>query len=131
MKIRAAVSDLERALMNVIWKRGTATAAEIQQALVKERPLKDSTIRTVLQRLEDKGYVRHVVDGRTFVYSCVQAPGSFAARAVQQIVDKFCQGSFESLLAGMVNNELVDTDELREMVDRLAREKRVGKKRPK
>jgi predicted transcriptional regulator len=117
--------------MGVIWKHGKATAAEIQLELANQRPLKDSTIRTVLLRLEEKGYVQHEVEGRTFVYSCLQAPGSVAARAVQQIVDKFCQGSLETLLAGMVNDELVDTGELRKMVDRLAQEKRTERKKPK
>jgi BlaI family penicillinase repressor len=124
MALKPSVSDLERVLLDIIWSRRTATAAEIQEALAPERPLKDSTIRTVLMRLEEKGYVKHEVNGRTFVYSCVQAPGSVAAHAVQQIVDRFCHGSLESLLAGMVNDELVDTDELRKIVDRLSRERR-------
>jgi predicted transcriptional regulator len=75
-------------------------------------------------RLEEKGYVRHEVDGRTFVYSCLEPPGSIAARAVKQIVDRFCHGSLESLLAGMVNDELVDTGELQEIVNRLSRARR-------
>ena len=124
MALKAPISDLERAFLNIIWSGRAATAAEIQEALASERPLKDSTIRTVLMRLEEKGYVRHEVNGRTFVYSCVHAPGSVAAHAVQQIVDRFCHGSLESLLAGMVNDELVDTDELRKIVDRLSRERR-------
>jgi BlaI family penicillinase repressor len=124
MALKPPISDLERALLDIIWSRHTATAAEIQETLAPERPLKDSTIRTVLMRLEEKGYVKHEVNGRTFVYSCVQAPGSIAAHAVQQIVERFCHGSLESLLAGMVNDELVDTDELREIVDRLSRERR-------
>jgi predicted transcriptional regulator len=98
--------------------------AEIQQSLGDKRPLKDSTIRTVLMRLEEKGYVHHEVAGRTFVYSSVETAGSIAARAVQQIVDRFCHGSLESLLVGMVNDELVDPDELRKIVDRLSHERR-------
>jgi BlaI family transcriptional regulator, penicillinase repressor len=122
--------------MNIIWSRGAATAATVQKALAAERPLKDSTIRTVLMRLEEKGYVQHEVDGRTFVYSCVEPPGSVAARAVKQILDRFCHGSLESLLAGMVDDELVDTDELREIADRLGRERHKAvsgkeRKRPK
>jgi predicted transcriptional regulator len=109
--------------MNIIWSRGSATAANVQKILAAERPLKDSTIRTVLMRLEDKGYVQHEVDGRTFVYSCVEPPGSVAARAVKQILDRFCHGSLESLLAGMVDDELVNTDELRKIADRLGRER--------
>jgi predicted transcriptional regulator len=88
--------------MHIIWDCGSATAADVQKALRGDRPLKDSTIRTVLMRLEEKGYARHEVDGRTFVYSCVEPPGTVAARAVKQIVDRLCQGSLESLLAGMV-----------------------------
>jgi BlaI family penicillinase repressor len=134
MSTKPPISDLERALLNVVWKRQTATAAEVQESLTPDRALKDSTIRTVLLRLEEKGYVRHEVTGRTFVYSCVQAPGSIAARAVQQIVDRFCHGSLESLLAGMVEDELVDTAELRQIVDRLSRERRIPvkeRKKPK
>lgn len=124
MKLQAPLSDLERAVMNVVWRRGNTTAAEVQNDLAAERPLRDSTIRTVLMRLEEKGYVQHEVSGRTFVYSPLQASSSVAARAVKQIVDRFCQGSLESLLAGMVDNELVDSDELQEIVNRLSRERR-------
>jgi predicted transcriptional regulator len=118
------ISDLEREVMKIIWNSGTATAADIQKVLSAKRPLKDSTIRTVLMRLEEKGYVQHEVSGRTFVYSCLEAPGSVAARAVKQILDRFCHGSLEALLAGMVDDKLVDTDELQEIADRLSRERR-------
>jgi predicted transcriptional regulator len=135
MALRPPISNLERDLMNIIWNLGTATAADVQKMLAPDRPLKDSTIRTVLMRLEEKGYVRHEVDGRTFVYSCLEPPGSIAARAVKQILDRFCHGSLESLLAGMVNDELVDTGELQEIVNRLSRARRnpqsPGKERKK
>jgi len=122
MATRPTISDLERTLMSVIWQHGKATAADIQQHLAPDRPLKDSTIRTVLLRLEEKGYVQHEVSGRTFIYSCLERPGSIAAHAVKQIVDRFCHGSLESLLAGMVEDEIVDTAELQKIVDRLSRE---------
>lgn len=108
--------------MNVLWSRREATAAHIQSALAERRPLKDSTIRTVLTRLENKGYVQHEVDGRTFIYQGVERPGRVAGRAVKQILDRFCHGSLESLLAGMVDDELVDAEELRRITERLARE---------
>lgn len=105
--------------MNVVWSRTRATAADVQAALSPQRPLRDSTIRTVLTRLEEKGYLRHEVDGRTFVYSSLKPPRSLAVRAVKQIVDRFCQGSVESLLVGMVDDEMVDPAELQRIVDRL------------
>jgi len=123
MAVRSPISDLERHVMNLLWKSGCATAAEIQKKLAEDRPLKDSTIRTVLLRLEEKGYVQHELDGRAYVYSCIEPPRSVAAQAVKQILDRFCHGSLEALLAGMVHDEMVDTDELRKIVERLAKRK--------
>ena len=105
--------------MNAIWSREKATVADVQIALMPQRPLKESTVRTLLTRLEDKGFLQHEIDGRTFVYSAVDPPRSLAARAVKQILDRFCQGSLESLLVGMVDDEIVDPDELQAIVDRL------------
>lgn len=109
--------------MNAIWSQGNATATDIQAALAPQRVLRDSTVRTLLTRLEEKGYVRHKVDGRTYVYSSTEPPRSLAVRAVSQIVDRFCHGSVESLLAGMVDGEIVDAEELQRIVDRLAAQK--------
>lgn len=106
--------------MNAVWSQGSATAMDIQTALAPHRALRDSTVRTLLTRLEEKGYVRHKVDGRAYVYSSTEPPRNLAVRAVRQIVDRFCHGSVESLLAGMVDGEIVDPEELQRIVERLA-----------
>lgn len=118
--LKKGLSELEQKFMNVIWKRENATASDIRESLAHQRPLKDSTVRTVLARLEAKGYVRHVVEGRTFVYSGAEHPRNVAVRAVKQIVDRFCNGSVESLLTGMVDGEIVDPDELKQIAVRLS-----------
>lgn len=109
--------------MNIVWQRGGVTAADIQGALAPERPLKDATIRTILLRLEEKKYLRHKVRGRTFVYFSTEQPRSVAVRAVKQILDRFCHGSVESLLVGMVDDRVLDPEELRRITDRLTQEK--------
>jgi BlaI family penicillinase repressor len=121
MSIKAPLSPLEQAVMDIIWSRGPSTAADVQDALSPKRDLKDSTVRTVLTRLEEKKYLKHAVDGRTFVYSSVEPARNLAVRAVKQVVDRFCHGSLESLLVGMVDDEVVDAEELRQMLDRLSR----------
>ncbi len=105
--------------MEIVWQRGSATADTVREALGSGRPLKDSTVRTVLKRLEDKGYLRHTVEGRTYIYSGSESRQSIAVRAVKQILDRFCRGSVESLLVGMVDHEVVDTKELERVVTRL------------
>lgn len=119
MSIKSPLSPLEQEVMNAVWSHGRVTAVDVQAALAPQRPLRDSTVRTVLTRLEEKGYLRHEVDGRTFVYFSLKPPRSLAVRAVKQIVDRFCQGSIESLLVGMVDDEVVDPEELQRVVDRL------------
>jgi predicted transcriptional regulator len=124
-KLRGTFSDLEQAIMEIVWKRGKATAGQVRQDLEPARTLKESTIRTMVSRLEEKGHLRHTVSGRTFIYSAVEAPQNLAIRAVRQIVEKFCAGSVEQLLVGMVSNDLIDADDLRRLA---AKTKKGGAK---
>ena len=91
------------------------------------RPLKESTVRTVLRRLEEKGYTTHTVDGRTYVYRAAEDRGRVAAKAVQRIVDWFCNGSVEEVLVGMVDRAMLDQRQLRLLADKIAKAK-GGKK---
>jgi predicted transcriptional regulator len=122
------VGPLESAVMRVLWERGTATAEDVRQALGKTRKLKESTVRTLLRRLEEKGFLAHDVEGRTFIYRPKIAPQNVATQAVRGIIDRFCAGSVESLLAGMVNGELITPDKLRELADTIAKAERESEK---
>src|SRR3954470_222190 len=104
------LGDLEHEVMQLIWNRGPATADRVRKLM--PRRLKDATIRTVLRRLEEKGYVTHTVDGRTFIYAAVEARKEVAAKAVKRIIDWFCEGSLEELLTGMVDSSLIDRKQL-------------------
>ena len=110
--------------MDVLWKRSQSTAEDIREALAVHHPLKDSTARTILTRLEEKGYVKHHVEGRTNVYKVSEPPRSLAVTAVQQIIDRLCGGSVEQLIVGMVDRELLDERELRRLAEKLARRKK-------
>jgi len=119
---RKALSDLEHQLMEILWKSGPGTAEQIREALAPTHVLKDSSVRTMLGRLEDKGYVKHKIEGKAFVYSGVEKPQSVAVRAVRQIMDRFCDGSLEQLLVGLVENEVVDRAELEQLVKKIGKE---------
>ena len=119
------LGDLERAVMQLVWAHAPVTAEAVRERL--ERPLKESTVRTVLRRLEDKGYVTHTVEGRTYVYQAAAPRGRVAAKAVQRIVDWFCNGSIEEVLVGMVDASMLDQRQLRLLADKVAKAK-GGKK---
>lgn len=75
----------------------------------------------MLGRLEEKGYVHHKIERKAFVYNWVEKPRNVAVRAVRQILDRFCDGSLEQLLVGLVENEVVDRAELQQLAQKLAR----------
>ena len=114
-----ALGELEHEVMRLVWARGRITAEQAREDL--RRPLKESTVRTVLRRLEDKGYVTHTIEGRTFHFAAAEARGTVAAKAVQRIVDWFCDGSLEEVLTGMVDNAALSPKELQALSDRIAR----------
>ena len=117
------LSNLEHLVMDVLWKRGPSTSEDVRLALGKKRFMKESTTRTILKRLEDKGYVRHHVEGRTNIYSGLEPRANVAARALQRVIDRLYGGSVEELLIGMVESEVVESQELANLARRIARRK--------
>ena len=112
------LGELERDLLTIVWRVGSVTAEQVREEL--DRPLKDSTIRTVLRRLEEKGYLTHETENRTFIYRPAESRQRVAGRAVKRIVDWFCDGSVEALLVGMVDSKVLDRAELQRLADRIA-----------
>ena len=118
-KDRPPLGDLEHELLTILWKHGEMTATAIRGQLA--RKLKDPTVRTVLRRLEDKGYVTHSVVSGTFIYRAVDSADTAAASAVQGIVDRFCGGSIERALLGLVDAGLLDAEQLSVIAGKLKR----------
>jgi BlaI family penicillinase repressor len=114
----AELGELERGILSIVWRLGKVTAEQVREDL--DRPLKDSTVRTVLRRLEEKGYLAHSVEDRTFIYRPAESRQRVAGRAVKRIVDWFCEGSVEALLVGMVDSKVLDRAELRRLAEHIA-----------
>jgi|EndMetStandDraft_3_1072993.scaffolds.fasta_scaffold229074_2 predicted transcriptional regulator len=122
------LSSLENAVMQVVWSKARVTADDVRQALPRRQDLKDSTVRTILRRLEEKGYVEHDVEGRTYVYHPRVEPHNVATQQVRGIIDRFCRGSVENLLVGMVDDNLITPDSLRELAERIEEAEAAQKK---
>jgi predicted transcriptional regulator len=119
------LGELEREVMQLVWDGGDVTADAIRARL--DRKPKESTVRTVLRRLEDKGYVTHTVSGRTFVFRAAASRGDVAARAVKHIVDWFCNGSLDEVLVGMADARMLDSRTLQVLSKRIANAKEKAK----
>ncbi len=115
--------------MDVLWKRSRSTTEDVCEAMAERHPVKDSTARTILKRLEEKGYVTRQVEGRNNVYRVVEPSRSLAVNAVKQIIDRLCGGSVEQLIVGMVDRELLDERKLLRLAEKLARSKNSTRKK--
>ncbi len=126
-RLKAPLTDLENAVMRVVWDAEPCSVEAVHARVSGSRDLKETTVRTLLRRLEHKGYVRHEAEGRAYLYRATELPRSLAARAVRQIIDRFCQGSVEELVSGMVEARTLSDDELGRL-EEFARQRRKRSK---
>lgn len=117
------LTELQQAILDVLWSKGPVTSEEIREALLPRHPLKDPSVRTLLRRLEARGFVTHEADGKVFRYRAVEARQGLAARAVKQIIDRFWSGSTEQFLLGMVTEEVLTKQDLRRLMRKVGTRK--------
>ena len=102
--------------MQAVWSPEPSSVEAVHRVVSQHRDIKELTVRTLLRRLEHKGYLRHEAEGRAYVYHAIEPSRGFAARAVRQIIDRLCQGSVEELVSGwwtpgLSNGELKQLEE--------------------
>jgi predicted transcriptional regulator len=123
--VRAPLTELESEVMRAVWNGGRCTVEDVHRIVARKRDLKETTVRTLLRRLEQKGYLEHEAEGRAYIYRAAELARNLAARAVRQIIDRFCQGSVEELVSGMVDAKALTDEEL----DRLERYVRAHRRK--
>lgn len=118
-----ALTGLQRAILDLVSARGPLSADAVREGLRPAHPLKDSSVRTLLRRLEQRGLISHTVEGKVFLYRAEVAPSRVAARAVERLIQNFWSGSAEQFLAGLVDEKVLSAVEL----ERLAKKVRSRK----
>jgi BlaI family transcriptional regulator, penicillinase repressor len=113
------LTDLQQAILDFLWTAGPSTAEQIREGLVPHHKLKDSTVRTLLRRLEERDVLTHTVEGKVFVYRAAVPPRNLAARSVQQIIERFWSGSAEQFLAGLVDEKVLTPAQIRRLAGKI------------
>jgi predicted transcriptional regulator len=106
-------TDRELDVMSILWRRGSATVAEVRAELEDE--LAYTSVLSALQTLEEKGHVRHEQEGRAYRYHPTIAPEEAGGSALNRIVDKIFHGSSELLLAQLMSERSIPAKELERM----------------
>jgi predicted transcriptional regulator len=100
------LTEREARIMGVLWDLGTASAEEVREALPGQPH--DSSVRTLLRVLEEKGYVRHVLLGRKYVYQPAVPRPEAQRAAIRSLLARFFDGSVEDLIIRMIGDGLID-----------------------
>ena len=103
--------------MQAVWRLQPCSVEAVHQVVSRKHKLKESSVRTLLRRLEQKGYLRHEAENRAYLYRAVEPARNLAARAVRQIVDRLCGGSVEELVTGMVDSKVLSRKELDQLAE--------------
>jgi predicted transcriptional regulator len=125
--LHTVLTRRERQIMDILFRRGRATAAEVMDELSGEPT--SSTVRTQLRVLEEKGHVRHEEEGLRYVYIPAVARAAARKSALRHLVDTFFDGSAESVVAALLGGEgaRVSAEELQRISDLVARARKEGK----
>jgi predicted transcriptional regulator len=97
-----ALPEGQREIMDVIWDRGEASAFEVREILAQKREISRTAVRTSLERLERKGWLKHRVVGRTHFYSPLVSRDMNLKQRVVELVDRACGGKPERLMAALL-----------------------------
>lgn len=124
--LHTALTRRERQIMDVLYRRRRATAAEVLTDLSGAPHL--STVRTQLRVLEEKGHVRHEELGLRFVYMPAVPRGAARKSALKHLVDTFFDGSAEQVVAAVLGGEgsRLSEKELERIADLIAKARKAG-----
>lgn len=118
----SGLTELELRIMQVIWRRGGSSVAEVQAEL--DPPLAYTTVQTVLNILQRKGKLKRVIDGRAYIYSAKITEDKALRQGIRDLIDRMFGGSSEELVMSLLKNRQIDAKRLAELTERFNKEER-------
>lgn len=115
-----SLTKAQRDIMEVVWAAGEVTVTEVRDALAKKRDVARNTIQTMMVRLDERGWLKHREQGRTFIYSAARPKTVSLGAKVSQMVDRLFAGSPENLVNALIEYRGLSSDEsegIREMIE--------------
>ena len=126
------LTELQLEIMSVLWKKGSATVADVHDAVGAKRGLAAATVATLLRRLEKKGAVAHETEGRQFVYQALITSAAARRSVLSEVAERLLPADVPALINQLLESRKIGAEEL-EQVKKLieAREREERKARRK
>lgn len=109
------LTEAEFRLMEVLWAKNSATVQQIVEVLPEKEPLAYNSVLTTIRILEKKGYVKHVKDGRAFVYSPLVERKDATRSEITRLVNRFFGNSQELLVLNILEDRGIDAAEIKRL----------------
>jgi BlaI family penicillinase repressor len=116
-------------IMEIVWDREEVSASEVRRILSRTREVARNTVRTLLERIEEKGWIKHREEGRTFLYSAAQPRQVTVGQKVQTLIETMCAGSPETLVTALLDYRGLSADELQRIRQMLSQARSAGDKK--
>ena len=116
-KASKVLTDGELKIMEVIWQLESASVKQVTGELQKKEPATYKTVQTMLRILEDKGYLEHSESGRTYIYKPLVGKGKARRAALNQLLASFFDGSPQTLMVNLIEDDALDADEIDQIKD--------------
>ena len=123
MKKRCKLPDLspaQREIMEAIWTHGELSVSQTRAILSEKRDVARNTVRTLLERMAEKGWLKYREDGRAYLYSAVVPRQTSIGERIIEVVDHVCGGSPEAMVTALLDYRGLTKEELsriRQMLD--------------
>lgn len=111
-KQSVTLTEAELRIMDVLWRNGRGTVQQMMGWLPPKPALAYNSVLTTVRVLENKGYVKHLKDGRAHVYEAVIGRQAASRSEIQHLVSRFFRNSHEALVLNILENETIDAQEL-------------------
>ena len=123
------LSPAQREIMEIVWDHGEIPASRVREIISADREVARNTVRTLMERMEAKGWLVHRVEGRTYLYSAAVPKQASIGQKVAEVVDEFCGGRPEQLVNALLDYRGLNAAELRKIQTLLDKAKRKSKRK--
>ena len=111
----AGLGKAEWAVMQALWNRGRGTASELQRDLAEDHGWAYSTVKTMLDRLVEKGYAKSRRVGNVYEYSPKVRRQSAVSRVVDDMVERVLEGAWAPLVSRLISQRRLSSQEIAEL----------------
>lgn len=125
-RVMEKLTAKEEEVLGFFWKRGPLYVKDIVEAYADPKP-HFNTVSTVVRSLEEKGYVGHTQQGKTYLYHATVAEEDMGKRSLSSIVGRYFKNSYLRVVSSFVEDGNIPVEELRKLLDEVEKSHKTGK----